>query len=311
MTLLTLNRAPASRDRHLTADWVELLALRSPDREYSRHDLITELQLLNDIDAGAGSSDQRGQSYEALADDTYAHLRYRSDVFGTMYPFSLTADGELLKRLRTSAARRIYVALLLASSGRWLGATEEKAVRNNFEVLTKAAVQVWLSDTFRVQLFGTTARGSRYSGNFRTKVTALAEDLGMKPHLTFDVPDNDTGDGGLDVVAWPKATEDSGPDNLRVFVQAATGLNFLHKQTDMRHERWTRWVPLLGKATEVLAVPYCYRSVQGGWYKARDLTTILLDRVRIAHLLVGSPHPAILDNLVDKVLAVGPPGQRT
>jgi len=298
---ISLEKKPTDKNSHLYADWVEWLCLR--DGSYTPEDLKTQLQLLEDLDGGVDQSIDADEKYESIATDTFRQLQYRHDTFADAYPFDLKDSGTTLDKLELTPNRRVYLALLLASSSRWFEQSDQSKIRQNFETLTLEAAQVWLADGFEVQLFGTSASpGATFSGSFGNRVEKLASILGLPTTQRFNPSQHNVGDGGLDVVAWPKGTIGTGADDLRIFIQAATGLNFLTKQTDMQHDKWRNWIEFHGRAAEVLSIPYCFRNSDGSWCDDQLLTTTLLDRVRLVPMLSEVVTPGLLNELLDAAL---------
>lgn len=217
-------------------------------------------------------------------DDVFRHLAYRATVFGNGYPFEV--QGAALVRRATSELRRFYDFLLIASGKQWVDTQgDRKRLEKAFERVAAAAVRRWLPGT-EVHVFGTSRRNhDHFNGNLPKRILTLAQDINEQ-RLLDDAAyrAGNYGDGGLDVVGWRKPL-DTAAGTLVVFAQATTERQWAHKQSDASFDKWRQRLTLKAHPLEVLSIPYCFRTPDGGWYLDSEVYTILLDRVRLIALL--------------------------
>lgn len=322
--LRSLGRLPREGLTYHWADYVELLCLANIDGEFSPDDLIERWKGQDDvipaefaqgeeeptdapvIEPGATKAvvdDHR----HAKARDVFEHLGYRAGVFGADYPFEL--HGGQMKRLRRreglGVRQRLYVFLLLGSLLRYVPRKRHSEITTPFERLVAEVLQHWLPDGSEVHVFGTSADpDGRYTGTMWEKINRLGSDIGEMVLLKEDAFNAaDTGDLGLDVVAWlPLGDAHAG---LPVyFAQATCELRWKDKQ----HESGRNWESYLKQSAprgNLLFIPYCFRKPTGDWFDAKWPTAaVIIDRQRLLWLVrnVDDPLDEVPYDLVEEAL---------
>ncbi len=296
----TLRRAPNSNDKHLWADYFELVCLLSSDGYLARGDIQDQADELNDVSlTDLQSAVPPDPTAAELADgrnlgvaDLFAHLRYRASAFGDAYPFRIAQSARAFEiaPMTTDAQqqqqRRLYIFLLLASALEHLQPTERETVAAAFEGVAHDAIRAWLPPTAVVTHFGTNPGGRpAFEGSLPEKIAALATALSETASRDDGVyRDRNYGDGGLDVVAWfPFA--DRARASLPIFVQVTCQDRWLDKPGELRVDKWRQRLTLLTDPPSVLVIPYCFRSADGDWYLKGEISCTTLDRLRIVNLL--------------------------
>ena len=108
------DRAP-----HLVADLCEIISYFE-DAEVSRADIEAVLfekggaGLFSDLELVDPDSAEANETFQALSEEVFRHLRYRSTAFGAYYPF--VVQGDLLFPVNKITNRHKLYAALLAFS---------------------------------------------------------------------------------------------------------------------------------------------------------------------------------------------------
>jgi hypothetical protein len=319
-----LGRLPRLRATHHWADYVELLSLVNVDGRFSVDDLVERWKEQHDLesvdDSNGGEEDpvdapglEPGAPAAAVDDrryqrarDVFAHLAYRAQRFEESYPFDLPEYGSELVRVDDlDQPQRLYVFLLLASSLRYVPKARRHSVTQPFELMAAEVMRLLMPPTSEVHVFGTAQpQDGRYSGTMWEKINTLASDLGETVILSEDAfAATDTGDLGLDVVAWVPLGD--GAPSLPVwFVQATCEAEWKAKQ----HEsggNWHSYITTRAPRGNVLVVPYCFRSTDGSWFDAKWPTAaVLVDRQRLCWLFRnhGVASAAMPEQLIEEAL---------
>jgi hypothetical protein len=262
-------------------------------------------------DEGAEGAASAADSRLTYANDVFRHFAFRMSTFGDAYPFELTAEGALQVRPIDTDRQRLYLFLLLCSSLRYVRRSEWDFLTKGFERLSANAIRTWLPPGSEVHVFGTSAEaGARYTGTLREKLKLLADDLSEQLLLRDDqFRPGDTGDTGLDVVAWVPFGDMSNA-RLVVLAQATCRVEWKTKQMESSRMQWAGILTWKAPHNSVLCIPFCFRTPDGGWFFERDIVeTILMDRVRLLALLQSGggslPEPQL--KVVESALAYKEP----
>ncbi len=291
--LQNLDRPPATKRRtYVQADFVELSCLVHPDRLLSKSELHRKIVEDADID---DHNDYEEISADVATshdiqnlriDEWFRHLGYREAVLGKAYPFELCEDEAVLK-VKSSLCEhnRLYIYLLLASSLAYVGNSASHVITDSFEALSAIALSKYLGERAVVRIFGKGTR-TEYRGNKLSKLTDLANDIGENVKAPVDEFDpNDTGDEGLDIVAWFPTT-DRNPGRLLLFGQCSCGDDWESKQGSSSYDKWRGLLTFSVAPTNALFVPYFFRNSAGSWYRQRQLhNSLMFDRLRFMNLL--------------------------
>ncbi|HKR60024.1 MAG TPA: hypothetical protein VJS64_09815 [Pyrinomonadaceae bacterium] len=225
---------------------------------------------------------------ELKVDDWFRHLSYRSGAFNDFYPFLISDDQDVL-RVKASLTLRhqLYVFFLLSSNLTYFGQHQAKLTKN-FELLSAEAIKTFLPGSAEVHVFGAGHQG-RYTGNLWKKISRLAVDLKEIPLVkAADFSAQDSGDKGLDIVAWVPV-DDPMPNLPLLFGQCACTFDeWVQKQSSSAADAWRTTMTLSNPPSNVAFIPFCLRRPDGSWHKRQDIhQTILIDRLRFISLLRG------------------------
>ncbi len=334
MILDKLMKTPQSSHRHLWADFIELLCLTDVDSRISQADALdyirgpvedlnlptplvdnddddeyaseVEDEYENDLPTGAELSDR--WSLQAL--DWFNHIEYRIGAFGNDYPFTLSEDRDVLSlKRRLNLQHRIYLFLLLASNLRCISNNPIKnKVTSIFEVASFHALKSTLPDGSKVHMFGKhQLNRGYYSGKLWLKLKKLASAIGEKVMCEEEEVDpRDSGDGGLDLVAWTPIGDNAGGYPMFFAQCGCSPDDWVRKQGETSPGIWSNYLSFTAYPSQMTFIPFCFRKANGEWHKKVDIqkTTIVIDRVRLMYLLRGrerylSKH---ITEIVDEVL---------
>ena len=121
----SLTRAPNSNDKHLWADYFELVCLLSQEGRLSRGDVEEHAEQLTDLETDSLQAEPpAGATAAELVDgrklavsDLFGQLKYRERVFGAAYPFRLASGGRALELAELdSETARMHVSLCAAAN---------------------------------------------------------------------------------------------------------------------------------------------------------------------------------------------------
>lgn len=245
MSIVTkLDVRPRGSDLYLWCDYVELLCMTHRDGRFSRGDLLELIvesrelaaedpdlaseddddledeevleQALDDgdhdllaMDEGARVVHSADDRREARVADVFNNLRFRARLFGDAYPFVLSQDGqELTVRELDVDEKKLYVQLLLSSSLRLIPKKRRHEITEPFEIMSATIFSCLMPKGWMVHRFGAKA-GGRYKGKLLARLSQLAEDIrGTLLINERAFKSGDSGDGGLDLVAWHPMGDD-------------------------------------------------------------------------------------------------------
>lgn len=287
------------------ADYIELICLVNPDGEISQADVLDRLkegrgsgQVIED-DSESANADSAAHSVSESSDknmrrveDWFGHLEYRSAVCGDFYPFSLSEDGRVLQSLALTDEHYLYLFLLLAANLTYVGVRDRLSLAYDFELISQVALSSYMSPASHVYLFGKNPRNTgRYSGHVWSKINTLASDIGESPICSKnDFHPSDTGDEGVDLVAWAPLGDSAGA-LLVVLGQCACTEQWDEKQHTSHAIRWQNLIRFKARPISVVFIPLCFRKANGAWFRPHDITdSIVLDRVRLLYALQRVDH---------------------
>ena len=299
------NPAKAYFNQYAWADYVELLALVSPDG------LVTEADALDrtrdrkeDLGEGdpaeASEETEEGTEKAAEADDGwerrietwFEHLAFRARAFGDAYPFEYRpADPDrsvaLLRRLAFTDKQRLYLTLLFSANLRYVLA-EMPVLTGSFELLSAEVLRRLLPGTARVKLFGAGPPDPlRYTeGQIYKRMGELAVDLHER--VTAEPTEfarQATGDEGLDLVGWVPFGDGMAGMPI-VFGQCACTEEWVSKQHSSSALTWGSKMSRKCAPINAIFIPHCFRRADGSWHKQSAIVdSVLVDRLRLIHVL--------------------------
>lgn len=219
-----LDDLPKSSDTYLWCDYIELLCITSVDKRFSLGEVIELVNDARDISASFVEDDidedsdedelpapidvetdspQSQDIVEARMARVFPSFAFRKEVFGASYPFFVDPKGrEISLKKRLSLPQKLYLQLLLSSSLRYIPEKRRHELTKPFEKVAKVIFSCLLPKGWQVHEFGA-ASTKRYTGHLYDRLLKLAADLrGELKARRKDFKSRNSGDGGLDLVAW-------------------------------------------------------------------------------------------------------------
>ncbi|MEL6675219.1 MAG: hypothetical protein AAFR61_23625 [Bacteroidota bacterium] len=216
-------------------------------------------------------------------ESVFEFLMSRQTLFEKKYPFEVTQDSiSLLDEI--SAPQNLYLCLLL-SSNLYLVDNYKKQITSGFEDLGVKFLRNILSEGFKVHYFG---KGSEIENPFPKDLFERFEKLSslLKIPLTFrvnreNVGVRNTGDNGLDIVAWFEFNNQQ-PGTMMFFVQCACGKDWFEKQADSHVFRWRNIFQFINPPINLVLIPRSYRNRNGNWHNLIKIDdSVIIDRYRL------------------------------
>ncbi len=302
---LTVFEPPASADAVDLADFVELIALLSADRNSSVLDLrraITRAgtaEIISDDpndDEDDMLVDPWGDDTEAVANTTTIELGDREVSAGSAYPFVF--DGHTLQAERRIDRRAYTFMLLLSCFGVDVKPMNLDPTRL-FEDVSAVAAERFFGgphDDVLMYQFGFPRRVA--PKNFKKALDDLCEQLGEGNGGKDRPQSSDQNDARLDIVV-SRRFPDRRVGQLTAFGQCAAGRHWRTKLSDLRPlsfcKLWLREMPAVDPAA-LFFVPF--RVSEHHWPEAANIAGVVFDRCRIA--VYADPLP---DSLLRDCLA--------
>lgn len=276
------------------ADWIELKALSTDDKNASFQDLVAELRRSGSIDAVYedmdASVDSHGTPSELLVTDAFAEIGERSVAADSGYPFNVKEDYIQLKSIDISSSTYIF-QLLVSSLGIDAGKKARVRPERDFEDISLEAARNYFgcNDHDGYYLFGFPRRTKQRS--FPDAVNELTRMLGEGGGCQHAAIARNRKDAHLDLVVW-HGFQDKNPGQLIAFGQCATGKNWKSKITELSDagkwcEIWMNKSPLVSPV-RMFFIPH--RPTRDEWITELPYGGITFERCRIAYHAPEVPH---------------------
>lgn len=301
-----LDKPPRETFNFLWADYAELRCLTCIDGIYGEGhiaDLYTEPELnldLDDseeIDADGGELPEQDDESEKFFKNNEAVSRKWGDIclrltmrqasMAGFWPFHYE-DGILYNKFdKENPKHALYVALLLCSSMRYM---EDDRTAEIAASLEEIGYHIFLSIMplgWEVRPFGAHQRiANAYEGTLSSKFKALASDISAAFIDVSGIDIRDTGDGGLDVVAWhPLGGDGRGHVPISYAQCGCSPRDWEHKQLEASPLNMELKVMPQHSSANYYIMPHDIKSLSGGWERAANIArVIMIDRSRILNL---------------------------
>jgi len=281
---------PRDGDIHTLADFIELLCLVTTDRFCSR-DYVADYVADQFVERGT-----QKELCDGELDDAFMQLAWRVDAFDDYYPFSLDEHGRVFEGGENlTPQQNLYVFLLLCAN---LPFICDRAQRNEltdaFErASVKALRRLWPNKAI-VRKFG--KKQTEYVGSKSERLNALSHDIGGQASISPDrFRARDSGDGGIDIVAWLDLDDHEKLNIPSALGQCACSRNdWPNKQSSISADSLDYLRPS-HPWMRLIFIPHSFRNNLGTWAVQDDVKkTIVMDRLRILnHLCVDDDWPEI------------------
>jgi hypothetical protein len=286
-----LHNLPRLNQTHQWADYVELLALVSADKFYSQGYLqdaegeIEDLALdMDDVDDEFELNNNLDDKLNRRWSDIKTCLQSRHLRLTDAWPFELINDVLYVKINSQHPLHRLYIALLLASSLRYITKKRHKGITDSLETIAyQLFCQLMPAKTWIIRPFGA-HHTNGYEGTLFEKIKKLALDLNTKCLAEKEeFKARDSGDGGLDVVAWHPLGDKLGYIPI-AFAQCGCSLEDIkHKQFEAHPVNWRNKLQLDHPPANYYFTPHDFRQNSGHW-ESLGGEVIMIDRSRILYL---------------------------
>ena len=275
--LENLESPPGGSDAFLWCDFAELRALIHPDRCFSRGDLI--------------SLENRSRSLGTGFD---AELRWRDIInfagirkleFKADYPFTISEDKDtLILENNATAAHRLYIGLLISASMRHLANTRKGEVTRAFEQTCFAVFSSLMPTGSEVR--ATWAGGGAeapYKGHLYEKLIQIAADIRCKANINpSDFKPNNSGDGGIDLIAWHGMTDEREGIPISFAQCGCSREDWKFKHMEASWSMHRRKLPVMHPWANYYFLPLDLRGFDGDWARKSEIgQVIIVDRLRI------------------------------
>ena len=283
------------------ADYFELACLYNSDKSISKGDIYCIMEpLLRDsiidkeeFESSDDCSDKdifppnetKNDQYRFFCDELFKMLEYRAWVYKAFYPFKIK-EGNLLELKPSLQIKcKLYIYLLSCSNLSFFKDAQSK-LTTDFEILSKESLKRFVSSKAEIHHFGANVRPSSYTGNLYSKIVKLAEDLNCDLIAQKeDFSSKDSGDGGLDIVAW-YPFKDLKWSRFIILAQCKCSEEWVDLRFSSSLEAWQGKIRFTNPINNMTFIPMCYRRCNGAWHKNHNVSgTILIDRQRLIDCL--------------------------
>lgn len=250
------------------ADWLELVALVSPDHNSSRGDLETAVRRVSFAEVATD------EEAETLNLDVFSEIERRTIGAADAYPFELASGSVLRPKSGTPTEFTAYLFCLLLS---YKGLPDTKATPKLFERLAQSAAQEYLRGLSlgfghpRIEL------PSPFDQAINELCSRMAEGRGFRAQPVLDRKDD-----ALDVVAWAEFP-DQQSSKVIIFGQCAAGRDWEAKAGELNpHQFVDQWfqAPPSHLPLRSLFIPHRVEPIK--WDFISRKAGILFERCRIA-----------------------------
>lgn len=281
----------------LWADYVELLCLCSRNGCVSSGNVQALVQEAQDVQTDLDDLDEEPQDEfddpEVLDDRVskrWTDIRRRLQARATSWPgWPFRLDGAVLYSAfdGKNQEHRLYAALLIASSLRLCHVERRKEVTDAFEEISYHWLKRSLNDLWVVRPFGAHQKlPNAYAGTLRAKLEALAGDLKavlQKPPEAYDP--GDSGDGGIDLVAWMRMGDQRGNVPVIFGQCACSPTDWESKQLSVSGPSVEAHIAPQHQGAAYCFVPHDLHMSDTQWQRASHVRrTVVVDRARILEL---------------------------
>lgn len=272
-----LDSPPDNSDSFFWTDFVEINAIGSADKCFSRGDLVGVAQRGKD----------RGVKFDPQIKwrEILDFSQNRAACFGQSYPFEISADNDTIHYTNSgSDEHTCYSNLLIASGMRHLTPTQRVAVARFFEEVCFFAFAELMPAGSEIR--ATWAGGGStavYTGTLFEKLKLLASDIRCAANFSAeDFKEKDRGDGGIDLIAWHPMYDNR--EGLPIaFAQCGCSKeDWKFKQLEASPSKHWRNLPVMHPWSTFYFMPLDLRRDDGDWaYKSDIGIAIIVDRLRL------------------------------
>ena len=266
---------PRDGDTHTIADFAELLCLITVDRVCTRETIIDQAR-----DVGEHTVT------DLVLDDCFSQLAWRVNAYGAHYPFQLDERGRVLSANATLSEPQKLYALLLVCANLPFVTLRDGTLTAAFERIALLALKASWPTNAVTRAFGKTE--TEYVGTKWERINKLAEDIGgtgLSTEKSFRT--GDSGDGGIDLIAWLDLDTHEKRNIPSALAQCACSRsNWPTKQSEISEDRINGLIHSSHRWNQIMFIPQSFRDSRGKWAVPGDVARVILfDRLRIIRQL--------------------------
>jgi hypothetical protein len=290
-------------------DYIELVCLLHKDRTTTRgqiFDLVfneaPEITPQVDDDFAniepasvQGTSDAANQTVSSW----FSALAARSEAFGRAYPFITNIqDGEIKLKNPLTKEHKFYLYLLMSASLRIFSSKLRNKITTDFEFICFEA-QERIFPLFKngihmeTHFFGKNpeAKTGKFVGKLSDKFQALGQLINCHNLDVSSLKSNNSGDRGMDVISLMQFHKDRAFGLPLVIAQCACSYDeWIGKQRDHHPERYFHYRLFPYDYIRVTFIPFHYRDTKGQWFSVDDISTVVVDRLRLIRIMERVPY---------------------
>lgn len=292
-----------SDETYIWTDYCELLCLCNPEKEISIEDIVKVFIQFQDLIPEDVDNENNGvinqnkltrkrEKAVSVLSDAFATLKSRRDILGDKYPFVIDGNNQiLLPNIEITGATKTYIILLLASHLNYVkDLTIRHKLTSDFEVISLAVMRKIFPQA-EVKLFGSSnsnrslKQSDKYSNTkLKDKILELANTINTPAteHVR-SIPDNNTGDGGIDIVGVVNLNDKRSSVPIFFAQCACSKEKWTQKQDSTALKKWGKWIELWQNSVQrCMFVPFSYANNTSEWVNVTDITeNVVVDRYRI------------------------------
>ena len=316
LLLADLGKVPRHAYPFLWADFAELLCLCSSNGYVSKGNIDAYTQEADDVqidsDEDAPEQEETAETDDRISrrwTDIQARLSARSQQYSD-WPFLLEKNVLRSRYDPTNERHRLYAALLVASSLRLCNRKRMQEVTAAFEEISYHWLRNSLNPMWEVRPFAAhQALPGAYAGSLLQKLKALAIDIKAKLIKSDDEYDpTNSGDAGLDLVAWLKMGDQRGNIPVIFGQCACSPTDWESKQLDVTPAATEAHIHPQHPGAAYCFVPHDLSANDSRWERSTHVKrTVLVDRLRLFRLFESSNAFSKLPTwpFVDDAIATG------
>ena len=256
-------------------------------------------ELPEDLDSQRASvGSQAGQvsdNINRIVDDWFNHLLSRSTMFGELYPFVIDVDSgtiSMRKKISFTIYNKLYIYFLLAANLKIFPKTLATKITTDFEFICFDTQKLMFPSSIdgiigQTHLFAKNPEsGGPFGGTAAEKYSHLAGLIGSSKTDLTHLKSRNYGDRGIDIVSFLSFKDDKAFGIPIILSQCACSYSdWKKKQYDHHPDRYRQLLLFDVAYIRFMFIPFFYRNGSGQWYDAGEISTIVIDRLRLMRVL--------------------------
>jgi|GEM_PF-1918543 len=288
-----------AHDKHLWADYFELISLIAIDRYLTKSDMedrihedvedavitLDEDSDLLDLYESENEKQKIHRKINLFSHDLFKYLKYRKSVYGDFYPFD--AVGSKIEVNANLTDKQLFYVYLLMSSHLGGFVSDISTLTSDFEQISLDCLKSYFGEKIQLHVFGKNALkvGSVFSGNKATKYKMLAEFFNEKYSLKDDeFAPTDNADEGIDIVGWINFA-DSSPGKVLIAGQCKCQKDWYEYKFSSSFDKLNGIMSMRHQNLNFALIPICFRRDNGDWHQdGKTAGVIVVDRQRLVSM---------------------------